>query len=386
MEFKFKLFDGNSHSDATASLPMYREPGGLFAAINAAYPMPEGVPSASDQLRAQCGLFAVSDPHKNVQSASIRNIMEGMDGISAASTAPGGVGISRFVAPAAILAGVQDDIYEDRSGVLGQFRQLVGIFQSVPGSRYERPVFNYSAARNGTSRPTAQLSEPTAVGLLTVGEQSGTIPVYAHSLEVSDQAVNYFSFAEVQKCMTIMASEDLADKADGWLTSMLSGDSDHGMSALSGVTAQSFDSSISAAGVLTQKAWMKFLITHAKRAPVTHIITDVDGALAIQNRTGRPTQTSDNPTSKRIDTVESVMNEMWQSEIPVFITTDPAWPANTIMAINKPSAIIMYENASANYTSVEQFVTRRSTKFRVDFGAIANRFYDRGFHVMTLTV
>jgi hypothetical protein len=94
----------------------------------------------------------------------------------------------------------------------------------------------------------------------------------------------------------------------------------------------------------------------------------------------------DNPTSNRIDTIETVMNEMWPSELPIFIVTDPNWPANTIMGISKPSAIIMYESATANYNSVEQFVTRRSTKFRVDFGAVATRFFDRGFHVLSLTV
>lgn len=382
MEFKFKLFDGQGHADAAISLDMYKHPGGLLAAVDAAYPVVQGVPPASDQLRAQCGFFRVNDPRSNVQAASVRSILDGMS----AATAPGGTGISRFVAPAAILAGVQNDIYEDRAGVLGQFRNLTGIFQSVAGNRYERPVFNYDAARNSRAKPVAQLSEPTAMGLLTVGETSGTIPTFSYGLEVSDQAMDYFTYAEVQKCVSIMVTQDMADRADDWLLSMLNGDSDHGMSALSGVTAQSFDAAIVAAGNLTQRAWMKWIAAHAKRAPITHIITDIDGALAIQNRTGRPNFQSDNPSSNRIDTLESVMNDQWPSELPVFIVTDSSWPANTILGISKPNAIIMYESATANYNSVEQFVTRRSTKFRADFGATAGRFYDRAFHVMTLTV
>lgn len=384
MEFKFNLFDGRGNAEASVNLDMYKHPGGLLAAVDAAYQMPVNVPKASEQLLAQNGFFRVNDPRNNVMSANIRNILEGHS-MSAAATSPGSNGISRFLAPAALLAGVQNDIYEDRSGVLGQFRQLVGTFQNVNGNRYERPVFNYDSARNSRSKPIAQLAEPTNIGLLTVGETTGTIPVFSSGLEVSDQAMNYFTFAEVQKCMSLMATEDMADRADDWLLSMLNGDSDHGMAALTGVKANTFDSSISANGVLTQKAFMKWIAAHSKRAPLTHLVTDMDTALAIQGRTGKPNVQGDNPTSNRIDTIETVMNEMWPTELPIFIVTDPNWPANTIMGISKPSAIIMYESATANYNSVEQFVTRRSTKFRVDFGAVATRFFDRGFHVLSLT-
>ena len=152
------------------------------------------------------------------------------------------------------------------------------------------------------------------------------------------------------------------------------------------VTAASYDASIVAAGNLTQRAFMLWIAAHSKRAPITHIITDINGALAIQNRSGRPNVMGDNPMSNRIDTVETIMNEMWPTELPIFIVTDPSWPANLILGINQPNAIVMFESASANYSSVEQFVTRRSTKFRADFGAVALRFYDRAFHGLSLTI
>ena len=136
--------------------------------------------------------------------------------------------------------------------------------------------------------------------------------------------------------------------------------------------------------MLTQKAWIKWIAKHSKRAPITHVITDIDGALAIQNRTGRPTANTDNQTSQRMDTIEVVMSDLWPSNLPVYIVTDAAWPVNTILGISQPNAIVLHESSTANYSSVEQFVTRRSTKFRVDFGAVANRFYDRAFHRLNL--
>jgi len=391
MEYKFNFSDGQGTHEAKADLSLYKSDKGFVAELNSRYPVQAGMPTVSEQLFAQCGLYRKDDAINGIRSARIRAVMDGMEGIQAAQTSPGSVGISRFVAPAALLTGIQNDIYEDRSGVLGQFKRLVGSIQSINGNRYERPVFNYDAARNSRSKPIAQLSEPTAIGLLTVGEASGTIPVFSSGLEISDQAMDYFGFAEVQKCMSIMVTQEMAERADAWLLSMVNGDADVAMSALASVSgaiekANTLDTAIVAAGALTQKAFMLWIAKHSKRAPITHIITDINGALAIQNRSGRNVVTGDNPTSKRIDTIETVMNEMWPSELPIYIVTDPNWPANLILGINQPNAIVMFESSSASYSSVEQFVTRRSTKFRADFGATALRFYDRAFHGLSLTL
>lgn len=388
MEFKATLQDGTGQHEITLDMGLYKSEQGFVGALNSKFPTPQGMPTASEQLFAQCGLYRTADLKSGIKPAKIRDILDG-GGLSAAGTAPGSTGISRFVAPAAILAGVQNDIYEDRSGVLAQFMNLVAFTQSVAGNRYEKPVFNYDPARNSRAKPVAQLAEPTSIGLLTVGEQAGTIPIFASGLEISDEAMDYFGFAEVQKCMSIMATYDIAERADGWLLSMMAGDADHGMAALSGdqvEKAVTIDSAIAAAGVLTQKAWIKWIAKHSKRAPITHVITDIDGALAIQNRIGRPTANTDNQTSQRMDTIEVVMDPLWPSNLPIYIVTDANWPVNTILGISKPNAIVLHESSTAQYSSVEQFVTRRSTKFRVDFGAVASRFYTRAFHRLNLVL
>ena len=390
MEFKTTIVDATGQHEATLDMGLYKSSKGFIGEFNSRYPTAAGMPTASDQLFAQCGFFRATDMANGIRSIRARDILEGMSGTQIdAATAPGNVGISRFVAPAAVLSAVLNDMYEDRSGVLAEFKKMVAFTQSVQGNRYERPVFNYDPARNSLAKPIAQLAEPTNIGLLTVGEQSGTIPIFSSGLTVSDQAVDYFSFVEIQKCISLMVQNDMADRADGWLITMLNGDADHGFSALSGTQvekANTIDTSISTAGTLTQKAWIKWISKYSKRSPITHIVCGIDEALAIQNRTGRATVMTDNGTSKRIDTTDVVMNDMWPSELPVYIVTDPNWPANCILGISKPSAIALYESSSANYNSVEQFVTRRSTTFRADFGAVATRFMDRAFHRLDLTL
>lgn len=391
MEYKAIINDGTGNVEINLSMDLYKSPLGFVGELNKRYPVMAGMPLAAEQLFAQSGLLNHADRDNGLVPAKIRSVLDDMYNINAASTAPGGSGISRFVAPAAVLYGVQNDIYEDKSSKMSQFRTMVGSFQNVNGTRYERPVFNYDAARAGRARPVAQLSEPTSVGLLTVGETSGTIPAFSYGLEISDQAMDYFTFAEVQKCMSIMVQEDLADRVDYWLMSMLNGDPDHNMSALASVSgaiekAADYDDSITQNGVITNKAFIKWLSKHSTRAPITHIVTDIDTALLLESRSGRPTQQTDNPTSKRINTIEVVLNETWPASIPVLIVNNPEWPAGMLMGINKPSAIIMYDSASIAYNSVEQFVTRRSTKIRADFGSQAVRFFDRGFHCLSLTV
>ena len=383
MEFKATIVDAAGSHEIALDMSLYKSTKGFVGELNSRYPTAVGMPTASEQLFAQCGFFRTQNAAN--PSARIRDILEGLN----AAVAPGNTGISRFVSPAALLVGVQNDLYEDRSGALGQFKKLVAFTQSVNGNRYERPVFNYDPARASRAKPIAQLAEPTQIGLLTVGESSGTIPIFSSGLSVSDQAVEYFGFAEVQKCMSIMVQYDMAERADNWLISMLNGDADMGTSALSGAQVEkavTLDSAITTAGTLTQKAWIKWIAAYSKRSPITHIITDVDGALAIQNRVGRPNVQGDNNTSKRIDTTEVIMSDLWPSELPVYIVTDPNWPAGCILGISQPNAIVMFESSSANYSSVEQFVTRRSTSFRTDFGACATRFFDRSFHRLNLVL
>ena len=388
MEFKFKLLDGSGQHEASLGMDLYKSDKGFVGELNSRYPVASGMPTAAEQLFAQTGLYRNNDPVNGIRSATIREILEGhaSSSVSAAVTSPGGVGLSRFTAPAATLYGVLNDIYEDKSGVLGQFKKLVGTNQTISGTRYERPVFNYDLARASRAKPIAQLSEPVATGLFTIGETSGTIPSFSSGIEVSDQAMDHFGFSEIVKCSSIMATEQMAEMADGWLISMLNGDPDHGMSALPVVKANTLDSSIVAAGVITQKAFMKWLALHSKRAPITHVICDIDTAMALQGRTNRPNVQGDNPTSNRIDTVESIMNDMWPMSLPVFLVTDPSFPANTMVGINQPNAMIMYTSTNTSYSGVEQFIMRRSTKFRTDFGGVALRFFDRAWHVLSLTV
>ena len=102
MEFKATITDITGQHEITLDMSLYKSNKGFSAELNSRYPTAAGMPTASDQLYAQCGLFRSNDNANGIYSAKARDILEGVSGIAMnAATAPGNVGISRFVSPAA---------------------------------------------------------------------------------------------------------------------------------------------------------------------------------------------------------------------------------------------------------------------------------------------
>ena len=175
------------------------------------------------------------------------------------------------------------------------------------------------------------------------------------------------------------------------MLAFLNGDTDLDMSALSSVTGAvknaktDFDSSLTV-GTLSQKAWVNWLFYGSRVRRIDTVITNLAGALAIEGRAGRPVVTGDNATSKRIDTLESVVNPSWPDQVDVVISQDPNWPANTIVGFDSRYGYHVVNSTTLAYSAMEQFAIRRSTKYRVDTGSISYRLFDDAWQVLTLTV
>ena len=118
---------------------------------------------------------------------------------------------------------------------------------------------------------------------------------------------------------------------------------------------------------------------------IDYIVTDIDGALAIENRTGRPVVTADDPKSPRINTLMEVVNPLWPTQVKLFLTLDPAWPAGTLMGLDSNWAIRRARSLTADYQAIENYVMRRTVAMRFDFGETVGRMYDEAYDVLTLT-
>jgi len=359
------------------------------ALINQTYPVKAGDASAFEQLCASEGMFLQANRKFGIRPATMDAILNGTK-IEAGSVVRDAVPTSRILFPAVQMSVLENKLREDNSGIIAAFGQMVAVDDSINLDRYERPFLNFSKPEGARTKAIAQLSEPTSMLSITVSDKSYRITGTSIGMEISDEAVRSTSMDLVTMAMQRQAEVEMAEKIEDFVINFLNGDPDQDMAALSTVsgstaTASTFHGSALGAGVLSQKAWVKYLFNNAKKRTINYVITDIDGAMAIENRTGRPTVQGDNATSTRIDTLESIVNPMWPDQVKVFVTTDPNWPANTIVGFDSRYAIHRVTSTILAYQAAEAYAMRRSTKFRIDTGSIAYRLFDEAWNVLTLT-
>lgn len=359
------------------------------ALINQKYATKAGEPTAFEQACASEGMFLSADRKFGLRPATMEAILNGTKIEAGGNTVVrDAVPASRILFPAVYMSVLENKLVTDNSGTIAAFDSMVAVDDSINHDRYERPILDYSRPEGARSKAIAQLSEPTSMLSITASDKAFRITGTSVGMEISDEAMRSTSLDLVTMAMTRQAMVEKAERVDLFIANFLNGDADVSMAAMpvgNIATASTFDGAAVAAGTLTQKAWVKFLFNNAKKRTITHVITDINGALAIQNRTGRPVITTDNGTSKRLDAVESVINPLLPDQVQVFITTDPNWPANTIMGFDKRYGIHRVTSTSLAYQAAEAYAMRRSHKFRIDMGQIAYRLFDDAWNVMTLT-
>ena len=262
---------------------------------------------------------------------------------------------------------------------------------SINGTKFERPVLNFTKPEAGRSKAIAQLSEPTSMMLLTTSDKSFKIAGVSIGLEYSDQAAAAVSLPIVTLSMQRQAEVEALERVESQLLNFVIGDVDLDMPALSAVAGAvknaktDYDTSLTV-GKLSQLAWVSWLFNGSRFRRIDTVITDLAGALAIENRSGRPNVNGDNATSKRIDTLDNVVNPSWPDKVDVIISQDVNWPKNKIVGLDSRYGYHVVTSTSMAYSALEQFAIRRSTKLRLDHGSIAYRLFDDAWSVLDLTV
>lgn len=388
--------DGRQEVDITGSI--YREAidagyTNVRAYLNNRFLTEAGQPNAFTQACAQNNMIVGSSREYGIAPPTLNVITEGIR-VEAGAIVREANPASRILFPAFIGAMTEDKILEDLTSHVGQFNSMVAVHDVIGNTKVEWPEINFAKPEAARSKAIAQLSEPTAIGTITVSDRSFKITGWSVGLEISDEAMRAGSAASlnyVTLAMTRWLMCEMSEKVNGHILSLLNGDVDAGYGALSAiagtvVTAKSFDDTITTAGTLTQKAWVKFLYSKRRKIVPDWIICNMDTALAIEGRTGRWTVNSDNINSRRLDVTENVVYPMIPDNVKIFITDDPLFPANTALCFDSKYAIQKYTSTILDYAASEEYAMRRSTKFRVDGGDAVRRMHDDAFMVLSLTV
>ncbi len=359
--------------------------------INQRHPVKEGDAPAFKQMCASLGLFTKNDRKNGIRATRIKDVMEGTGpcGMDAAAATRNDVPQSRILYQAAILSTIEDKLAEDLDTSAAAFDRFVAVTETIEGSEFRRAVLNYDGPEKGRSQPVAQLARPTNMLLLTVSDRSQSVSSESLGVQWSDQAQDNVGLDVLALSVARQVAVQRDARAGENILALLNGDEDMKMSALSAIAgmyvdASDLDAASTTVGKITHEAWVKWLYRGRSYRRINWIITDIDGALAIENRTGKPVITGDNPTSPRIDSQMRVANPLIPAEVDVFVTDHADWPAGTLMGLDSRFAVQRVNSLSANYQATAKDVIARSNEMRWDSGSAAMRLFDQSFSVLEL--
>jgi len=362
--------------------------------INQKYKAQAGQPDPFMQMCAYAGLRFKPDENLGIPAANLADILD--PSVEASSfTNADGIPDSRILFPAALMEVIEDSLQSKEDVATGAFESLVGYRTTVASNRVEQPVLSYGKTKGPEDSQFQHISQNTRPPILlslTSSDISRRIPTTSIGMEISQEALMSNSIDFV--ALTLARFLKIANYNE-WTTqigALLSGDADasnttmsNGTAALSSITAASLDSSIVAAGVLTQSAWLKFLYLNSMQMTKTHIVCDFNTALAIDNRLDRPTVMHNNSVD-RLDVPFTVAYPAFNKSITLVIMPSGTFTANTLMALEQPTAISKVTSSTADYSAIENILMKKSLEIRMDRGFITYRNYSDSFNVMTLTI
>ena len=344
-----------------------------------AVPDGKGHPTVLNQIAAQMGVSPRS---------TLKEVMNG--GVHAATTGGDASITGRLLVSAMLLPVIENQLREDRSGYASMLRQHAALNINLPGTRWDRPILDFKRPENSRPQPVAELAEPVRMLTIKSSQKSSALLGEAIGIEFSDQALQNATIDFISLSMRRQAEESANEVAMAHILSLLNGDADVGMAALASVVrggaavASTLDSA-AGSGKLTQTAWVKWLWRNNLRRTITTVVTDFDGALAIENRAGRPTVQTDDAKSKRIDVLTNVVNPNWPNQVDIIITQDPNWPANTIVGFDKSYGYSYVSSAALNYSAMESLAIRRSTRMRIDQASAVDRFMNDAWDILDIS-
>lgn len=343
--------------------------------------------SAYEQVLEQAGVFVKGNKEIGLRASTIEDVLSPKN----AAITREGVPASRLLFPAVMLDVIEDKLTRDYATNPAGMNALVAVDDSIQGERFERPVLNFSRPEAARGAPVAQLALPNAMLSITSSDKAMRIPTWGIGLEISEQAQRSTTMDLVGMAIARQGAVEANERAQGYILSLLNGDSDYSMAALSTFSgkvqkANTLDTSIVAAGAITFKAWVTWLTQRSHYRTITHVVTDLATLMALRNMLAAEKSTQGSKDNPSIDTQLSVLNPSWPSNISVFLTTDPNWPANTIMGVDARYGVHRVNSLTAQYSAIEQFAMKRSTMLRIDKGEMVYRLFDEAFEVLSLTL
>lgn len=330
------------------------------------------------QICASLGLAPQGKNAFGLRSATIADILSGEAAFQAGTANTKGRSTpfgteSRTLFTTAVIDMVEDFIQPDRTTDDVVFRDLVKTNMSIDGDTYEQPVISFAnagGANSGVNGAKAarvvQLGELPTMLKMTTSDRFRKIHTYGIGIEMSDAAMKASTLDLFGLTVARYIQIEKDARVYQYLSDIFAGDLDQNTGAVPSVTSTTLNGSATA-GVMTHKAWVKFLARNRRKRRITHVVADLDTYLKIENRTGRPGSNNYDPTLARIDPQLVAIDKMvgFGNNVQWMIVDSAAdggpVPANTVWALDKEQAIMMVSNLQGDYKASEEFALRRSS-------------------------
>lgn len=367
--------------------------------LNSQYPTQAGQPDAFSQFCASAGLRFRKNEETGQPAANLKEVLN-----PDAANQTGGSTInfpqvpdSRLLFPAAIMEATNAELESKENEAMGAFAQLLAFTETIASDRFEQAIIALDGKKgpeDSAYRRVAQNAPAPLMLSLTAADKTRTVPTKAIAMTISHKVLQNNSLDMIAR--TLVHFQKKADYAEWltWLGLILNGDPD-GVntpmatvtSALAQTKANTLDASIVSAGVLTQLAYIKWLHKNSLEMVPTHAVVNLTTAMAMDNRTGRPTvmHSSVNPND-RIDAPIEIIYPNLKSLKLLVMPDSASWAADTIMGLDASQAIGKVISSTANYEATQDLVLLRSLQMRFDRGILLYRIFDSAFSTLSLTL
>jgi len=288
---------------------------------------------------------------------------------------------ARLLYPQLILETLNANVLrDDGSDILAIWESMIALTRNINGNKAEQPIIDTSAPEGSRSGRIAQLAEPETMISITTGEKSFRIPTNSIGLMIANDAMAATTIDLVRIVMEAQSRGDKIRRVNEQIRSMVFGDIDAGIAALPVTKIGTFDSKITADGVITKRAYLKWLHSVQLKANVSTVLTDIDTGLDLDDAMLPKITGMD--ASKIASAWNGVNLGITAPKIVPFATD--VFGAGIMVGLDPRYAIQRFVNISASYDAIEEYVMRKATGFRVDYGESATRLYDDAWSVVSL--
>ena len=368
----------------------------LKAYINRTYQGLAAAGTAYDQFKASLGLIIPTNrADYGLRAPTVADVLEGRTiragAVTQGNAAPFG-NESRTLFPSVVIDMVEAYMAKDRETDKGLLEQIIAYDQSINGTNFEQPIINYTdVANNGpeTARAQriAQLAEPAAMVRFTTSDKIRKIPTFSIGAEFSQQALKNTTLDLVGLTMGRFLSVEQDARVYEAMKDMIDGDLDINTNAITTVTSSTYNGGATG-GVLTHKAWIKFLRQSPKKLKISHVICDIDTYLKVEARTGRPGSHAYDPRLAVLDPQARLLNSVIGEDVVFWIVDSAAnggpVAANTLVGLDTRYAVARVKNLDADYQASEVFAMKRSEALRIDSGMIMYRLQNEAWAAMLI--